>query len=205
MNICLVSSKEGAAGKMAKQWGAELNFTLFSHHIEDFSAFEAVLIVEPYECRDEKTPDKGGLYTSIFEVWRRYLAREAPQVKLLVAGYWDSGHPNFIPLLSLSTDFDWQAKMAGANPTDKEWPKPLHSFGEPLLNKLQRFFKGHSSEGIIDTLAKVRQSLSNAYYQMEEQEEDFKEIWRDTLRPRREACRKMLHRWNDYRPFFFLS
>ncbi len=202
MNVCMLSSKEGAVRQLAAHCGHQVTLECFSTKISDFTTFDAVVLIEPYECKEPNYAEKGGLYTSVFEVWKRYLAHKSPRTKLLVGGYWSDNHPNFIPLLELSPDFDFISRLEQAYETDEEWLRQLNLQGIPLLDKLQRFFKGHSDEGIIDTMSRVRQSLSNAFYQMDDSMVDFKEVWEETLRPRKEACRMMLHRWKDYEPFF---
>ena len=168
----------------------------------DFSDFKSVLIIEPYILKGE--------YFSIFSVWKRYLADRAQDTKLIIAGFKDITHPNYINLLDLTAAFNWISKTESAYPCTVEWPDTLDLKDAPdiLDMKLSSFFTGHNHDSIIDCIAHVRATLNNANIALygseilKKEKQDFELIWKTILIPDRSKLREFYNRWQTYIDYF---
>lgn len=189
---------------MEQSWDHQHNLVEFNSDLETLSSFDAICLVEPYECL--ATLDdikKAGPYISIYHVWKRYLAEEAPQVKLLILRYTDDEHPNVIPLLSIHASFDWAAKIKKAIPCKEEWKEFPQESVPTAEQKLQLFFKGHNNFGFVDVVARVRQHLNHIYHELSQQGDDaFPALWESQVIPNLEDMRLLFYRWRNYQPYF---
>ncbi len=206
MNICYFTSKSGIGHRLEQSWDHQHNLVEFNNDLETLSSFDAVCLVEPYECLATlDNAKKAGPYISIYHIWKRYLAEEAPQVKLLILRYTDDEHPNVVPILSIHASFDWAAKIKKTLPCKEEWKafpqEPLPSAEQ----KLQLFFKGHNNFGFVDVVARVRQHLNHIYHELSKQGDDaFPELWESQVIPNLEDMRLLFYRWRNYQPYFKL-
>jgi DNA-binding response OmpR family regulator len=208
MKVLYVSSHPGAKERLERQF-SEVEWVPFHIGMEDFQIYDAVLILEPFEClgksERKENSQKGGLYTSVFVLWKRFLAFHYPEVKLLVGGFGYSEHPNYLNLPALSGRTDFSKLVRVANAVTDEWEDHVPVRGEDIQDKLKLFFEGHNKEGIIITMTKVRQGLNHAYYDYGGREVRlglFRRIWMETLVPLRNYIRLMQRRWENYAPFF---
>ena len=197
------SSRPGVSRWLERSWRGEHNLVLYNHGIRDFRQFDAVCLVEPYECIAETDDEeKSGPYTTIFHIWKQYLSETAPAVKLLLVRFTQLPHANVVPLLDIDEHYDWGEKIAQAQPTTAAWEQEVDNVGQPVLEKLQLFFKGHNSQGIIDIVTRVRQSLNHAYNEIHNEKTSFEVVWRNEIYPMQDLLRLLRYRWFAYRPYF---
>ena len=204
--ICYYASKKSAKRWLERSWNNAYNFVPFSSEITDFSGFSAVCLVEPFESK-HSTEDslKRGVFLSIFQVWKRYLAAINPEIKLFLLRYTDHKHPNVIPLLSLEANFDWELKITTAYPCNINWEDKIETVGECALTRLALFFKGHNKQGFIDVVAKVRQMLDLVTYQLSIRGDDyFASLWTEEISTytTQESLRLLSYRWRSFLPYF---
>ncbi|MCB0628925.1 MAG: response regulator [Saprospiraceae bacterium] len=208
MKVLFVASHHGVEARLLSQF-PEINWVPFESGRKQYDDLAAVLVLEPYEClgktEREKDPYRGGLYTSVFIIWKRFLAFHYPKVKLLLGGFADIEHPNYINLLDLSRIQDFADQVEAAEPVTQDWNNLMPVRGEPIEDKLRLFFEGHNKEGIIITMAKVRQGLNHAYYDYGAREVTvgkFRDIWEEVLVPIQNYVLLMQRRWDNYAPYF---
>lgn len=210
MTIGLISTNKNATTFIKERLGE-------SHElIEETNAFfyidntiEVLLIVEPFELKKDKDKkERGGIYTSIFRVWKNYLNQEYPEIKLIVAGFEDIKMRNYIQLLNLTKDTDFSKITKKAASNSENWEKRLKINGICLLEKLSIFFRGHSHLGIIDVVSKIRRSLNSAYLHYNGNKDlrivkkDFNYIWKEYLYPIENHAKILYNRWHHYQSFF---
>lgn len=204
MDICYFTSKEGIGHQLETSWNNQHNLVRFNSDIQTLIPFDAICLVEPYECLATLDDvQKAGPYISIYHVWKKYLAEEAPNVKLLILRYTDEDHLNIVPLLTIHPSFDWAAKINRAISCGKDWDDfPA----EPLPTaekKLKLFFKGHNNFGFVDVVARVRQYLNHFYHELGQQGEDaFPQLFEKQILPHLEDLRLLFYRWRIYQPYF---
>ena len=206
MKICLQSSNKNISNFLIKQLNLICEITLFNLTIKDFNHFDVVLIVEPFEIIT--SPGKPGEYSSICRIWRRYLKRETEQTKLIIAGFEQIDHSNYLQILELDKDFDFIKFTSNSKICSEDWEDEVITNGICLLEKLSLFFKGHNEHGIIDTIARIRGNLNNAYLHYEGSQQliikpkSFETIWMDFLKPIKDSSRVLYNRWYNYKTFF---
>lgn len=206
MNIYYFTSKAGIGSRLEQSWDYQHNLVEFNSDLESLSSFDAICLVEPYECLATLDDNKkAGPYISIYHVWKRYLAEEAPEVKLLILRYTNDEHPNIVPLLSIHASYDWETKIKKAQSCQEEWK---NFSDEPIPSaeqKLQLFYKGHNNFGFVDVVARVRQHLNHIYHELSKQGDDaFPDLWESQVIPNLEDMRLLFYRWRNYQPYFKL-
>lgn len=153
---------------------------------------ESVLIIfEPVKI--------GGIYYSVYKVWKRYIEVRFPSSRIIVAGFINHQSPNYIDLLNLPEDF--QTFVSHALPVSLNWEAPIEC--ADVLERMKQFFKGHGKDSLISQLNKIQQSLNVAYVTAMEKEGDFQEIQDLLLTPYFiPEWEELRRRWDYYSSFF---
>lgn len=149
---------------------------------------ESILIIfEPVKI--------GGIYYSIYKVWKCYLEVHFPSSKIIVAGFINHQSSNYIDLLNLPGDF--QTFALHVLPVSLKWEAPIEC--ADVFERMKQFFKGHGKDSLISQLNKIQQSLNVAYVTTMEGEGNFQEIWDSLLSPHfLPEWEKLKGRWNYY-------
>ncbi len=105
-----------------------------------------------------------GVYTNPIKVWQAFLKKKKPNCKLIIAGFKEAVHENYIDLFNLPgnwNDFLDKAKNAG-----EEW-EPIDGGGAELSQKLFRFYEGHGAESLLDIFNKIKNKFHLIKREME--------------------------------------
>ncbi len=207
MNICYLCDKPAIKEYLIKYLGKNNNLTEYNVSSDKLGNADVVLIVEPLESIFEDK--KKGVYISVFKVWKRFLKRKNSNIKLVVAGFEELEHSNYLQLLAIKKDdFVFSSFVQKAQSTLNQWEKEMKTSGLCVLEKLSVFFKGHHNQGIIDTISHLRGSLQTAeihYYgssELQHEKQSFKTIWTKILFPAREDMKLLFSRWYNYHFLF---
>ena len=208
MRICYLNSLPNVEELLLSSF-KKMEWQPFSTDVTDFAVFDAVILVEPYECKTGDPLTPSGEYVSIFTIWKHYLERKAPNVKLLIAGFESlQDHPNYIPLLRVSEKYHLEEHIINSYPTQYDWEEDMKVLDGSVHKRLKTFFQGHSLHGILDNLIKLRRCLNTAelYYlgnaELKITKKPFEAIWYEILFPTREQARILHARWNSYYHYF---
>jgi DNA-binding response OmpR family regulator len=204
MKIICLCSNEIISQRISTFLNQQADIIPFNRNIDDYTVFDAAILVEPFECKGEhEDPEKGGLFVSSFVLWKRYMELHAPDIKLMMSGFQSINHPNYISLLELSEDYPIKDKILDAHSVTVSYEKDLPYEGEQVAKRLKIFFEGHNHEGMIKTLASIRQSLNHAYNRATPRDiEAFHVIWEEDLYPERQQSKLLNSRWKNYCPYF---
>lgn len=204
MRLYIVSNNENIMERLRSEWSARHELVRMDTAIKDYNGFDAIIVVEPYLINKQ--------YLSIADIWKNYLSRHAPEVKLIVAGFGErSESSNFLPLLNVNAHFDLEQFVHQAQAAKKTYAIDSAINGyDRVSEKLKLFFKGHNQEGIIDSISKVRQVLNNAELSLYGSEklkrdiEPFEKIWKERLwsDTKKKAFQHFYNRWHNYKDYF---
>ncbi len=165
-----------------------------------YSEYDAVLLLDPYMINRE--------YFSAWRIWKNYLSYKAPNTCLLIAGFKEVKHPNYINLLDVNKDFDWQERYREAFAVKDIWVETEDlTNGRDIVEKIEVFFKGHSRQGIIDSLTNVRANLDSASLSyhgsdaLNKCSQPFSEVWFNILKPGLNSVTELYGRWHYYYPY----
>lgn len=154
---------------------------------------------------------------AVSKIWKRWLYDHAPKVKLIVSGYSQSLHSNFLNLLRLPDDIsEWLGNIspveafgleyAGAIQTSSgekkdtyadPWERFLPVRGIDMVKQLARFLDGHDKHyGFSSQLSRIRKELTEInlpleQIQVEEKKKNIKKEWE-----------LLDNRWQFYHPKF---
>lgn len=202
MHICLVCNSDVIEKQLRLHFGGNHQLELYDRCKADLSVIDAVLIVEPYIIK--------GQYLSISTVWKNYLLRHYPLVKLVVAGFNEnSENLSYLNLLEVHDNFNLEDFIEGA-PVVEENREVVQSFNgsDQVIEKLKLFFTGHNNESIVDAISKIRPALNNAELSLYGNEkmgrvkEPFAEVWQKRLYPKRRFFQHFYSRWYNYKDYF---
>lgn len=202
MDIYYISKEKKVGEKLERYFNSKHKLTTCETIPTNFKAYQTIIIVEPYQVKNQ--------YLSIYHIWKRFLAVKSPHTKLIIAGFCDIDHPNYLQLLEVHEDFDLDSYLEMALPSTQEWETDLNPHGRDynVLSRLKRFFKGHNYESIIDSISKVRQVLSDADLSVKgsksanRKKEDFKKVWVNQLHKKKPYFRSFYSRWSNYKAYF---
>lgn len=150
-----------------------------------------IIIIDPFLINQ--------IYFTISPFWKRYLARQAPETRLIVMGFVEYRSRNYIDLLNLPEDFE--AFLENAQPVNAEWEIPID--GANMLEYMQRFFEGHGGQSLLSKLNAVMMTFNIACTNLSDGVSSFEEVWHELLRPYGlPEWRELLARWKNYWPYF---
>ena len=170
---------------------------------------EYLLILEPVKIKEE--------YYSISRAWKRKLMLSRGNVTLIVGGYAESEHSNFLSLLDLPTNFrNWLERVhnvasfpleyAGTEQFNEDgvkhdlfsdpWDRMLPLRGIDIINQLKKFLDGHDKHNSVSNqLTRLRTAMVN----MEVLEGDEK---KETLKEVTHEWDYLYNRWQYYKELF---
>lgn len=159
-----------------------------------------LLIVEPLRA-------SSGHLLLTFEVWKNYLLRKAPNVKLMVVGIENEEviFSNYVDLLSGAGHLLQKMGVAGRITPDQKIPA---TFGINMVQKWQRFVVGHGHESIIHPMGEVAGSLAWIKEElMAEEEKEYERVFKlfqnraDVFQNTLHTWEELLDRWEKIQPF----
>ena len=153
--------------------------------------FKIIVIIEPFHIQSK--------YATISPIWKRYLAKNLPNTKLIIMGFIDYQSKNYIDLLNLPKDFN--AYLQNGLPVSADWEIPID--GADMLEYLKRFFAGHGGNSLLSKLNQLKQSVNTAHTQIVSGVASFKEVWGELLLPyAKPEWQELINRWQNYYPYF---
>ncbi|MEL6833764.1 MAG: response regulator [Bacteroidota bacterium] len=204
MRLYIISNNSTVNTRLENEWGTDHELLFQETPGKDFAEYDAILVVEPYVINGE--------YLSIADIWHTYLVQHFPETKLLTVGFaQDVDDLNFLSLLEVGPSFDLRAFIELALPVNKQ--ANVYHVGngyDKVSEKLKLFFRGHSQEGIIDSISKLRQVLNNAELSLHGNKKlkhkrlPFKVIWLEKLwaHKKKVAFQQFYNRWYNYKSYF---
>lgn len=175
-----------------------------------------LLIVEPLKIDDR--------HFSVAKIWKRYLARKFPNVRLIIASNREMDVEGHLELLNLPENFGtWieQVPMTGNfqieyvtekfNGQDREtpyvpWENALDFQELDVLKRLLRFFDGHGKNSLEERLISIRQTMTVAYDELRQndaQSLSYEELLDQlVVKYGVEEWETLKSRWEYYKPTF---
>ncbi len=177
-----------------------------------------LLLIEPYEIINEETKYNEA-YTCPSPIWKKYLTRKSPNIKLIVAGN-DSyiNNTNYLYLFNLPDNlalFLEEAKPVideEAYPFTKEKRKESQKVGKLYLrgidmaDKLEQFFRGHGYNSVIDVIEGLAADIESIRGTLLTDEADITEEDEEIIGEQIKTLEKEWHtfysRWKHYYPLW---
>ena len=200
MRLYIISNNTTVNTRLKNEWGTVHELLFQETPSKDFATYDAILIIEPYVINGE--------YLSISDIWHTYLLQHFPETKLLSVGFAQNiNDPNFLSLLEIGPSFDLDTFIKYSLPVNQQ--ATVYHIGngyDKVSEKLKLFFRGHSQEGIIDSISKLRQVLNNAELslhgnkKLKHKKLPFKVIWLEKLwtHKKKVAFQQFYNRWYNY-------
>ena len=115
----------------------------------------------------------GGYYLNYHAVYHRYFQLNKPDAKLVVIGFWQVAHPNYIDLFHLPDTLEY--KLSQAMTAREEWAPSLGGINS--MDMLKVFFAGHGGGSLVNSLIKLVPVPKSAHNTVEhDRERVFKEL-----------------------------
>ena len=160
----------------------------FSSHFDNNSIF---FIFDPIHIENQ--------YFSVHSIWKKYLAANSYNAKIVILGFMNQHHPNYLDLLSFSGNL--KEIINDALYVHENWE--IKSESEDIHNTLLQFFRGHGNKSLLSQLYKIHQSLNISYISLAEGSNSFSEIWNTLIKPYFiPEFNELKIRWNNYYPLF---
>jgi len=206
--IHYIATKEKAIQQL-QDYLRQQSASLIAFEPEYLKQVDYLLILEPVKVKEE--------YFALSRVWKRRLMFDYGHIKLLVAGYAESDHSNFLNLLSLPNDFvAWLSQThaiaqfplqyaggksyaKGGNKHDQfidPWDRKLPRRGIDMIKQLRKFLDGHDKHNSVSNqLTRLKVSFINLEVcEGAEREKQLKDIFRE--------WDYLYSRWLYYGPLF---
>ncbi|HMQ46722.1 MAG TPA: hypothetical protein PKA00_07915 [Saprospiraceae bacterium] len=182
---------------------------LFDNSPTQIEQITYLMILEPLQIELQQY--------AVAKIWKRWLYEHAPKVKLIVSGYSQSLHSNFLNLLRLPDDIsEWLGNInpveafgleyAGAITTPSgekkdtyadPWERFLPVRGIDMVKQMARFLDGHDKHyGFNSQLSRIRKELTEINLPPEQIKLDEK---KKTIKKEWEL---LDNRWQFYHPKF---
>lgn len=168
------------------QWQILANPTAFFNLALDDAT---MLLFSPFQVEDTLISPEAS--------WKKYLAKKAPQSKLIVAGFVEATHSNYLDLLQLPPDLS--TFIEGALSARAEW-KPIHTGSENVDKRLKHFLEGHGTESTLEVVYQLRRKIQLVREAMDFRQESFKQAFQKLIIPEEiyEHWQTLTHRWQRY-------
>jgi len=142
-----------------------------------------------------------GVYVSAEGLWKNYLEYHTPEAILLIAGFLEAKHPNYLDLLKLPKKLE--AVLSDAKTASDNWP-PVTTDGLDMMEKIHRFFEGHGDESLTDAFDKILRTLRIAGDELKVHNDSYEEVKNDLLLPSKLPAKWTIlkSRWANYFPYF---
>lgn len=209
------SSKKNVIQLLQEEYQAEV--------VEFIEYFEAIspeltflMIVEPIRIKSEQY--------AISRVWRRGLRKQGGNTRLIVAGYTESPHPNFLNLTNLPESLcAWldnvlpidafalqhagYTQKSDGTKEDKfvdPWDRLLPTRGIDMIQQMQKFLDGHDPQNsFYNQLSRLRKTLVDLDYTLQKEEKNINEIKNYIQENKtKDEWDYLVNRWNFYKDFF---
>jgi|GEM_PF-1996726 len=172
-----------------------------------------LMLLEPLSIHNQKY--------ALSKIWKRWLYQKSPATRLIVAGYAESQHPNYLNLLDLPKDLiSWLGSIytvaafpmqyVGAkrntdgSTTDQyadPWERMLPIRGIDAAKQLLKFMDGHDPHySINEHLARIRKSIMDLKSKLEEG--DFDKEGESEIKELQQEWSYFYFRWAYYKPLF---
>lgn len=148
--VHFIATKRKAIAALQAHFAGE-NIELIPYHIEILPEVDYLLLLEPIEIATQQY--------AISSVWKRWLLNHAAGTRLIVAGFAESNHPNFLNPLDIPNQFtDWlkqlpsvgayQLQYAGVDHNQIDiysdpWNRFLPVRGIDMIKEMSKFLDGH--------------------------------------------------------------
>lgn len=196
MDIYYISNNQKVIDVIIQQSTNNINFKEYRPLSKNFVDADVLLIVEPIHNKLA--------YLSIFRIWKKYLKKDHPNIKLLVAGFHEvlkEDCSNYIDLLKKKPNLDWYNHVKKAKSTKEEWAIPIESLC--MSETLEHFFDGHGGEdSLMSILIAFRMTLNIAHTRLGDANHSYLQIKEDILTYAFEEWRELYSRWKNYYPLF---
>lgn len=209
------SSKENVIQLLQEEYQAEgVEFVEYFKSIPPELTF--LMIVEPIRIKSEQY--------AISRVWRRGLRKQGGHTHLIVAGYAESPHPNFLNLTNLPESLCvWLSNVlpidafalqhAGyiqkqdGTKEDKfvdPWDRLLPTRGIDMIQQMQKFLDGHDPHNsFYNQLSRLRKTLVDLDYTLQKEEKNLNGIKNYIQENKtKDEWEYLVNRWNFYKDFF---
>lgn len=215
--IYYIGTKESAIIELKKYFKNQ-HIDLVDYDIRSLPKVKHLLIVEPIYLDDKKR------FYAISKLWKQKLGKIAPETHLLVAGYAEGDHCNYLNLLDIpSSILEWLSKTKAVHDFELEygtkvvagetidhykdpWEKELPLRGIDISSKLKLFFNGHEqSRGLLNQLNNITLDLESASHHLDKKRSplSFEEIYtKYFLEGILKEWPYFLNRWSNYQPLF---
>lgn len=134
-------------------------------------------------------------------IWKKFLSQQNPNIKLIIASFKKTGHPNHIDLLNLPSNF---VRFTQRSKTVAEVWIPVELEGLDLQEKLNRFYEGHGQESIIDSLGKILRKIKIINNELKNKTSTYQEVATAILDSNyhTEQWQRFRTRWKSYMSIF---
>ncbi|MBI9030776.1 hypothetical protein JEZ13_02060 [bacterium] len=147
---------------------------------DDFD-FDVLYILEPVKIGEKNY--------SIHKPWFRYFKHNFPNTKIIILGFWDFVHPNYIFLFDKKINFSDRTSKALCNISPDNFPLDVLD----ICDKLSVFFKGHGDSSVFDVLSQT--ATTSTYLAASSDNQEYLQLFQQEL-----DC--LLKRWEKYEAFF---
>ncbi len=137
----------------------------------------------------------GGCYLNYHAVYHRYFQLNKPDAKLVVIGFWQVKHPNYIDLFQLPDTLEY--KLSQAKTAREEWM--LNLGGANGMDILKAFFAGHGEGSLMNSLISLIPALNSSHNAVVHENEDWEHVFKVLIEPYSiSGIEQFKQRWREY-------
>ena len=158
-----------------------------------FASIEAFILFSPVI--------KEHNYLSCETIWERFLAKNWPHIKFLVAGFEHNTHSNYLDLLDFPENLH---EIITEIETTNTGISSVPSASIDVTQKLKRFFDGHGDESLKANLNGISRKLHVAQRALKEEGANFEVIFQELSLEvfLTENWKTFINRWANYKIYF---